>query len=58
MEQIDIGEAKTRLLELVNAAALGQEFILAKNGRLLAMLVPSRQPRKKRYGRGVVSTVI
>lgn len=41
-------DAKTRLSELVDRAAAGEEIIIAKNGRPLARLapLPREQPRR------------
>ncbi|HET9143543.1 type II toxin-antitoxin system Phd/YefM family antitoxin [Actinophytocola sp.] len=44
-EQVNIYEAKTRLSQLVDQAAAGEEIIIARNGRPVARLVPlQRQP--------------
>ena len=39
-EPIGLYEAKTRLSELVDEAAAGHEFIIAKSGKPMARLVP------------------
>lgn len=39
-EPIGLYEAKTRLSELVDEAAAGHEFVIAKSGRPMARLVP------------------
>lgn len=43
METINIYEAKTRLSQLVERAARGEEIVIAKAGRPLARLVPLAQ---------------
>lgn len=40
MDTINLYEAKTKLSELVERAAAGEEIIIAKAGRPLARLVP------------------
>jgi len=48
-EIVNIYEAKTRLSQLVEKAASGEEVIIARAGRPLVRLVPFRQlagPRK------------
>jgi prevent-host-death family protein len=46
--QLNIYEAKTRLSQLVDKAAAGEEVIIARNGRPVARLVPiQRQPVKR-----------
>jgi prevent-host-death family protein len=46
--QVNIYEAKTRLSQLVDQAAAGEEVIIARNGRPVAKLVPiQRQPVKR-----------
>jgi prevent-host-death family protein len=48
MPQYNIGEAKSRLSELLERALLGEEVILAKDNRPLARITPlipaSRKP--------------
>lgn len=47
MEVVNIYEAKTRLSQLVDAAASGQDVVVARNGKPLVritQLVPARQP--------------
>ena len=55
MKQVNLYEAKTRLSALVDAAAAGEEIIIAKNGKPYARLLPLRepeatQPRKRQFG--------
>ncbi len=46
MEQINIHKAKTQLSELVEKAAAGESFIIAKSGRPLVTVIPYREPAK------------
>ena len=52
MKQVNLYEAKTQLSALVDAAAAGEEIVIAKNGkpcaRLLPLLEPKEPPRRKR----------
>ena len=48
---VNIYDAKTRLSELVDRAAAGEEVIIAKAGRPVARLVPLRV-RERKPGRG------
>ncbi len=43
-EPIGLYDAKTRLSELVDEAAAGREFIIAKSGKPMARLVPLVDP--------------
>lgn len=47
-EQVNIYEAKTRLSQLVDKAAAGEEIVIARNGRPVARLVPMRRQPVKR----------
>ena len=58
-EPIGLYDAKTRLSELVDKAAAGREFIIAKSGKPMARLVPLIAPdlralRKPGGGKGRV----
>jgi prevent-host-death family protein len=58
-EPLGLYEAKTRLSELVDEAAAGREFIIAKSGKPMARLVPLVAPdlralRKPGGGKGRV----
>lgn len=49
MDTLNLYEAKTKLSELVERAAAGEEIIIAKAGKPMAKLVPLRrrtEPRK------------
>src|SRR5436309_3154017 len=48
MKPVNIYDAKTRLSELVDRAAAGEEIIIAKAGRPAARLVPLRFVREER----------
>lgn len=45
---INIYEAKTRLSQLVDRAAEGEEIVIARSGRPVARLVAWKQPRTTR----------
>jgi len=52
MRTVNIHAAKTHLSRLVDAAAAGEEIIIAKAGKPLARLCPLLQePRKRVLGR-------
>ncbi|MCX7168650.1 MAG: type II toxin-antitoxin system prevent-host-death family antitoxin [Rhodocyclales bacterium] len=48
MQQFNIAEAKAHLSELVQKAMMGEEIVIARDNKPLAMLVPIKRPRKKR----------
>ncbi len=48
MRKIDIEDAKTRIGELIEAAAAGEEFIIAKAGKPVARLCPSGEKARPR----------
>jgi prevent-host-death family protein len=48
MRTVNIHAAKTQLSRLVDAAAAGEEIIIAKSGKPLARLGPLSGPRRKR----------
>jgi prevent-host-death family protein len=50
MRTVNIHEAKTNLSRLVDAAAKGESFIIAKAGKPLVKVVPVDPPVKKRLG--------
>jgi prevent-host-death family protein len=50
-------DAKTRLSELVDRAAAGEEIVIAKNGRPLARLVPIPAEKPNRSPGGWEGTV-
>lgn len=49
MLTVNIQQAKTRLSELIEAAARGEEIVIAKAGKPAAMLVPV--PEKRPIGK-------
>ena len=48
MRTINIHAAKTQLSRLADAAAAGEEIIIAKSGKPIARLGPLSGPRRKR----------
>ena len=51
METVNIHDAKTQFSRLVDAAAKGEEIIIAKAGKPTARLVPmERVKTKRRFG--------
>lgn len=48
MTQVNLYEAKTQLSKLVNAAAAGEEVIIARAGKPVARLVALEKPAGKR----------
>jgi prevent-host-death family protein len=50
-EQVNIYDAKTRLSQLVDRAAAGEEIIIARGGRPAARLVPLAPPVERKPGR-------
>lgn len=51
MRTINIHEAKTHLSKLVDLAAEGESFIIAKSGRPLVKVVPLNQPESRKTKR-------
>jgi len=48
MSQFNIAEAKAHLSELVQKAMLGEEIVIARDNKPLAMLVPIKRAAGKR----------
>ena len=48
MQTVNIHAAKTHLSRLVDAAANGEEIVIARAGKPVARLVPLGAPKKKR----------
>lgn len=48
MQQFNIAAAKTHLSELVQRAVLGEEIVIARDNKPLAMLVPIKRPPQQR----------
>jgi len=55
MNKINIHEAKTHLSRLVDQAAKGESFIIAKAGKPMVMVVPLDQERKPVSRRGFMA---
>jgi prevent-host-death family protein len=55
MGQVNLYEAKTRLSELVDRAAAGEEIVIARHGRPVARLVAYAPPAGKRRKLGVLA---
>lgn len=51
MTTVNIHEAKTHLSQLVEKAAHGESFIIAKAGKPMVKVTPIDEPRKKRIQR-------
>lgn len=51
-ETINVAAAKARLPELVERASHGEEFVLARNGKPKAKLVPIREKKRYVFGSG------
>jgi prevent-host-death family protein len=49
---LNLYEAKTQLSSLVEQAARGEEFVIAKNGRPMAKLVPYKPVSRRTPGKG------
>ena len=47
MKQVNIHEAKTHLSRLVEAAARGEAFVIAKAGKPLVKVVPIESPEER-----------
>ena len=51
MFQVELDEAKTKLLDLINAAISGEEVFIFKNKDSIVQLVPvEKQPRNPQFG--------
>jgi prevent-host-death family protein len=55
MQTINIHEAKTHLSRLVERAAEGESFIIAKSGKPMVKVVPIEQSTKKKKRIGFLS---
>jgi prevent-host-death family protein len=55
MDHINLYEAKTKLSELVDRAAAGEEIVIARHGRPVARLVAYAPPPGKRRKLGVLA---
>lgn len=57
MKMVNVFEAKTRLSQLLDLAASGEEVIIARAGKPMAKLIPYRinqRPRKPGYWKGKI----
>lgn len=51
MQQVDLDEAKTHLLDLIEAAGKGEEIVITKDNHPIAKLVPiSRTKPRPQFG--------
>ncbi len=50
METINIYEAKTRLSQLVDKAAGGEDVVVSRNGKPLVRITRLSEPKPVRYG--------
>ena len=50
MQTVNLHAAKTQFSRLVDAAAAGEEIIIAKAGKPVARLMPLEAPRERRLG--------
>ncbi len=48
MDPINVYQAKTKLSELIDRAAAGEEIVIARHGRPIARLVAYEPPPRKR----------
>ena len=55
MDQINLYEAKTKLSELVDRAAAGEEIVIARHGRPVARLIAYRPRARKRRKLGLLA---
>ncbi len=55
MDQINLYQAKTRLSELVDRAAAGEEIVIARHGRPVAKLVAYKPRAGKRRKLGLLA---
>ena len=51
MRQVNIHEAKTNLSRLVEEAARGESFVIAKAGKPMVKVVPLDAPKKRKQQR-------
>jgi len=56
MTIVNVGEAKTNLSRLLDAAVAGEEVIVARNGEPVVRLVPVRAPSVRELGFVPVAT--
>jgi prevent-host-death family protein len=51
---VNLYEAKTKLSQLVERAARGEEIVIAKSGKPMAKLVPYRPAKTRREGENLL----
>jgi len=54
MSTVNVYEAKTRLSQLIDAAASGSDVIIARNGKPVARLTALEETQKPRYRLGLL----
>ncbi|MBX3482340.1 type II toxin-antitoxin system Phd/YefM family antitoxin [Phenylobacterium sp.] len=47
MKTVNVHEAKTHLSRLIDAAAKGEPFVIAKAGKPMVKVVPIKEPQEK-----------
>lgn len=50
MTTMNVGEAKTHLSKLLDAALAGEDVVVARNGKPVARLVPIEDPPQRQLG--------
>ena len=55
MDSINVYQAKTKLSELIDRAAAGEEIVIARHGRPVARLIAYRPPGLKRRKLGLLA---
>jgi prevent-host-death family protein len=58
MPQVNIHAAKTQLSRLVDQAAKGEPFVIAKSGKPLVTVIPYNPPREKQRRTGFLKDYI
>jgi len=48
IQEVNLDEAKARLLDLINAALKGETVIITKDSQQMVQLVPAGQPARRR----------
>lgn len=55
MDAINVYQAKTKLSELIDRAAAGEEIVISRHGRPVARLIAYRPPSLKRRKLGLLA---
>ena len=50
MHQVNYDDAKTRLMDWIEAALRGDKIIIAKDGKQMVELVPVKRAGKRKFG--------